>query len=734
MGNLLLTFPDLAPASFRPWVNEADAREAGPLARRVRRQGRPTTGARACESGHRPRADPGAARRGRAARSTRPARPRASRSTSIGSLKAPPLSWDTEAETLRDEIEGTVTSLLGLVGIAADPLSSREHVLLANLVEHAWRAGRDLDLGTLIGEIQTPPLRKLGVFELDAFFPPKDRTELALTAQRARRLAVVRRLGRGRAARPGSCSSRRRRQAALRDRLPRAPLRARSASSSSRSSSRSSSPGCAASRARPTCARSSYMDEVFGFVPPTAAPPAKKPILTILKQGRAFGVGHRARHPEPGRPRLQGDVERRHVARRPPADRARQGARARGAPLGGRRHRRRRRSTRRSAALQKRQFLLVSAHEPRAGVFTTRWAMSYLRGPLTKEQIATLDAGRARARRRRAAAPAEPRPSLEAAADAAVAPAVAAGVPVSLPRPRRAVGRRRSAATRGLDAAARVSRRPRQRSATTTRRRASTSTEEFEAVYGPLDSGPRPRQRDAGRLRRPRLRNASRPPAPPTSLPQAPARRGVVLPRRATARSSERLVDRAHARALPQPRARSSSRARARRRSSSPRAATRRRRRRPTRRPRRSATGWRRSATGSRSALETGAAPGRGARGRAALAARRPSCSRAPAPCSASLLGGRGRARTIARAGAHRHRRVAPRDDRPRRRAPRDGRGEGRGEGRRLEELEQEILDEVAEIDERWDAQAKEIETVAVRPEATDVRIVELALVWVPTT
>ena len=98
----------------------------------------------------------------------------------VGSLRAPALSWETEAEALRDEIEGTVTSLLGLVGIAADPLASREHVLLANLVEHAWRAGRDLDLGTLIGEIQAPPLRKLGVFELDAFFPPKDRTELAL--------------------------------------------------------------------------------------------------------------------------------------------------------------------------------------------------------------------------------------------------------------------------------------------------------------------------------------------------------------------------------------------------------------------------------------------------------------------------------------------------------------------------------------------------------------------------
>ena len=98
----------------------------------------------------------------------------------VGSLRAPALSWETEAETLRDEIEGTVTSLLGLVGIEADPLSSREHVLLANLIENAWRGGQNLDLGALIGQVQVPPVRKLGVFDVDAFFPPKDRTELAL--------------------------------------------------------------------------------------------------------------------------------------------------------------------------------------------------------------------------------------------------------------------------------------------------------------------------------------------------------------------------------------------------------------------------------------------------------------------------------------------------------------------------------------------------------------------------
>src|SRR6187551_1558716 len=168
MGNLLLTFPNLDAASFRPWVSESDARDAGlsvdDYATKVA----------------------GDWREGLAGAGIGPERIRALREAAeltiftpgssagvplnvVGSLQAPPLSWETEAETLRDEIEGLVTSLLGLVGIAADPLSSREHVLLANLVENAWRAGRNLDLGALIGEIQSPPLRRLGVFELDAF-------------------------------------------------------------------------------------------------------------------------------------------------------------------------------------------------------------------------------------------------------------------------------------------------------------------------------------------------------------------------------------------------------------------------------------------------------------------------------------------------------------------------------------------------------------------------------------
>ena len=99
----------------------------------------------------------------------------------LASFKAPSLDWDTETEILRDRIQGTVSALLGLVGIEADPVRSREHILLSSILEHAWRAGQDLDIAKLIMAVQKPPFRQVGVFEVDTFFPEKERFGLAMT-------------------------------------------------------------------------------------------------------------------------------------------------------------------------------------------------------------------------------------------------------------------------------------------------------------------------------------------------------------------------------------------------------------------------------------------------------------------------------------------------------------------------------------------------------------------------
>ena len=486
MGNLALTFPDLAPASFQPWVNASDAQAAGITVEQLAEKTATTW------------------REGLAAQGTGPEQIQKLKDAAdvtiytpgssagvplnvLGSLRAPALSWDTEAETLRDEIEGTVTSLLGLVGITADPLSSREHVLLSNLIENAWRAGRDLDLGALIGEIQTPPLRKLGVFEIDAFFPPKDRTELALKLNALIASPAFAAWGEGAALDP---------QALLF--TPEGKPRAAIVYTAHLSDEERMFVTTLVFAKLVTWMRGqsgtsdlralAYMDEVAGYVPPTAAPPAKKPILTILKQGRAFGLGLVLSTQNPvdldykamsnagtwlvGRLQTENDKARVLEGLRSAAGGA--DISALDSSIG---------------ALQKRQFMLVSAKDSRPRVFSTRWAMSYLRGPLTKEQVQQLMSAAPR--------PAEAAPASVGAADATAA--TPPPLPRLAPRPRHSrptrrrwrlppqrappsptsiplrPGRRRWGRRPGSHACT-PSSPPACRSATTTPRRASTSS------------------------------------------------------------------------------------------------------------------------------------------------------------------------------------------------------------------------------------------------------------------
>ena len=511
MGNLALTFPDLAPASFQPWVNASDAQAAGITVEQLAEKTATTW------------------REGLAAQGTGPEQIQKLKDAAdvtiytpgssagvplnvLGSLRAPALSWDTEAETLRDEIEGTVTSLLGLVGITADPLSSREHVLLSNLIENAWRAGRDLDLGTLIGEIQTPPLRKLGVFEIDAFFPPKDRTELALKLNALIASPAFAAWGEGAALDP---------QALLF--TPEGKPRAAIVYTAHLSDEERMFVTTLVFAKLVTWMRGqsgtsdlralAYMDEVAGYVPPTAAPPAKKPILTILKQGRAFGLGLVLSTQNPvdldykamsnagtwlvGRLQTENDKARVLEGLRSAAGGA--DISALDSSIG---------------ALQKRQFMLVSAKDSRPRVFSTRWAMSYLRGPLTKEQVQQLMSGAAR--------PVEAAPATagwsrgRGHCDARASPGRPTrsrrdvGGACRRSRRHRLLSRSRSALggagrrDRRSDAPARLHRHPGLAALRRHRRRHRRPA----GVRGALRAArrrPRPRFRDGGRLRRPRL-------------------------------------------------------------------------------------------------------------------------------------------------------------------------------------------------------------------------------------
>ena len=250
----------------------------------------------------------------------------------VGSLACAQLLLRHRGRALRDEIEGLVTGLLGLVGIDADPLSSREHVLLANLIENAWRAGRDLDLRRA-GRRRSRRRRCASSACSSSTRSSRRRTATAARDAAQRRCSRRRRSQPGATGAPldiGVAALRRRRQAARRDRLRSPTCPTRSASSSSRSCCRSSSRGCAAQPGTSALRALVYMDEVFGFVPPTADAAGEEADPHPAQAGPRVRRRHGARDAEPGRPRLQGDLERRHVDGRPAADRARQGPRARG--------------------------------------------------------------------------------------------------------------------------------------------------------------------------------------------------------------------------------------------------------------------------------------------------------------------------------------------------------------------------------------------------------------------
>jgi len=179
LGNLLLTFPSLDAASFRPWIDEAEAArqdrtpdaEAQAVADRWRAglaewDQPPERIARFAAAADRAVYTPG----------SRAGRPLAL----LRSLRAPAKAVVGDEEALRERVQSTTSGLLGLLGIDADPLRSREHILVATLLDRAWRGAKDLDLAGLIAQVQKPPLERVGVLDLESFFPVGARAQLAL--------------------------------------------------------------------------------------------------------------------------------------------------------------------------------------------------------------------------------------------------------------------------------------------------------------------------------------------------------------------------------------------------------------------------------------------------------------------------------------------------------------------------------------------------------------------------
>jgi hypothetical protein len=391
LANLLLTFPDLAPSDFRPWVNEEVARQRGldPAAfaeaeAELWRSGLASWGQ-----------DGARIRRLRAHADFAVYTPGSAAGRQVSVLRSFAVPADAvlaDPDALRERIQSTVTSLLALLGIQADPIRSREHILLSGILQHAWEHGRSLELGHLIEAIQRPPFARVGVMELESFYPSKDRFDLALRLN-------------GVLAAPGF-------QAWMEgeplhvpsflytpDGTPRVAIfsiahlgddermffvamllneilswmRGQSGTSSLRALV--------------------YMDEIFGFFPPSANPPSKAPMLTLLKQARAYGVGMllATQNPVDLDYKGLGNTGSWFIGRlQTERDKARimdalQGAMAGSTPLP------RADLDRLISGLGKRVFLLHNVHDRAPTLFETRWVMSYMAGPMTLQQIRALE-------------------------------------------------------------------------------------------------------------------------------------------------------------------------------------------------------------------------------------------------------------------------------------------------------------------------------------------------------
>lgn len=389
LTNLLLHFPDLNPKDFEHWLNEEDAQQKGlsreqyaaELAERWRK-GLEDTGQ-----------SPERIAKLKAAAEWRIYTPGSETGlplSILGSFAAPKGKVPREAMT--QKIDATATALLGLTGIASDPVQSREHILIAQLLLNSWTAGKDLDLAGLIMQIQNPPIRTVGAYNLETFFPAKERLKFASTLNNVLAAPSFSTWTTGEPLDLSTMLARNNKPQQLifyiahlddTQRMFFTTLLLEEVLSWTRKQS-----GTSNLRAL------LYFDEVFGYLPPHPAnPPSKAPLLTLLKQGRAFGVGVLLATQNPvdldykalsnagswfiGK--LQTDRDKARLLEGLESVAAEHGTLTNRAYL-----------DKVISALGNRVFVLHNIHQPAPVLFQSRWALSFLRGPLTREQVSEL--------------------------------------------------------------------------------------------------------------------------------------------------------------------------------------------------------------------------------------------------------------------------------------------------------------------------------------------------------
>ena len=391
LANLALAFPKLLPGDFQPWINPEDAARKGETPAQF-------------AAGQADLWREGLARWGQGPERIALYKERAEVSiytpgssagipvNVLASFEAPET---TDPEALAERAQTAAASLLGLLKISADPVQSREGILLTAIFSAAWSEGRDLDLEGIIAGIQHPPFAKIGVLDLESFYPSKDRFALVMalnnilaspafaawrqgepldiarclyTPEGKPRLAVFSIAHLGDDERMFFVSL------LLNEVL--AWTRAQSGTTSLRAIL--------------------YMDEIFGYLPPTANPPSKRPMLTMLKQARAFGVGVvlATQNPVDLDYKALSNAGTWFIGRlQTERDKARVLDGLQGASGAGTFDRQKMEAL--LAGLGKRVFLMNNVNDDAPTPFESRWALCYLRGPLTRDQIRLLQPPRA---------------------------------------------------------------------------------------------------------------------------------------------------------------------------------------------------------------------------------------------------------------------------------------------------------------------------------------------------
>ena len=389
--NLLLTFPELQAQDFTPWINQEEAAKKG-----LSPEAYADQQATLWRNGLLKWGQDG----------TRIQRlhesvdfiiytPGSNAGVPISILRsfaAPPQGIREDNELLQERITTTVTSLLGLLGINADPLRSREHILISTILADAWQRNQDIDIGQIIQRIQTPPMTRIGMLDVESFYPPKDRFDLAMQLNNL--LAA-----------PGFSLW-----------FEGEPLDINKLLFSEKGKPKVSIfytahlndaqrmfftslllnqiVGWMRTQSGTTSLRSIlYIDEVFGYLPPISNPPSKIPLLTLLKQARAFGLGIVLATQNPV------DLDYKAISNagtwflgrlQTERDKARVIDGLEGASLSGEQQFSRQNMEQLLSGLGNRVFLMNNVHDDAPTIFETRWALSYLRGPLTREQIKVL--------------------------------------------------------------------------------------------------------------------------------------------------------------------------------------------------------------------------------------------------------------------------------------------------------------------------------------------------------